>query len=893
MLNLPKIIRSKLMIVALGFVIIEIATAAVPEVKKVSPGKNKKGPDKNVVLSADPDASKVEYFEKNVRPILVNHCYACHSADTKPSGDLRVDDRKGLIVGGKNGPAIVAGKPDQGLLLKRVSSGANKQMPLQGEKLNDTQISSLKKWIEDGAVWPAVKLPFALGQSRPTYEKLKKEHWAWQPIANPKVPEVKDASWSKSSVDRFVFSKMDAAGLQPVADADRVSLIRRLTFDLTGLPPTPAEIQSFVNDTNPNALENLVDRLLAAKAFGESWGRHWLDIARYGESTGPSRNIPYPHAWRYRDYVIDSFNADLPFNQFIKEQVAGDLLSPKNDEDSNRLKIATGFLALGVKDVNQRFKTRFIMDNVDEQIDVVTRSVLGLTVSCARCHDHKFDPIPQTDYYSLAGIFTSTDNASGLRNLMGGGGLAYYVPDNLVKLKGAVSQVPDEKRIKLQAEIEDAKKAWEEIKGTPKGLKPDANGEPEQKKFRVKLEKLQSDLSALMDSAQESLSAHGVRDSNVIADTEVRIRGEAEKLGPVWPRGYLTAFHVPDAKPVNKQQSGRLELAQWLTSEQNPLASRVIVNRVWAHLFGRGIVSTVDNFGVSGDKPSNPELLDYLSRQFMQDGWSIKKLVRTLVLTKAYQLSSQSTDKHHQVDPANSLVWHHSPRSLSAEEFRDAMLATGGQLNSKRISGSPTNNFKMKEIRDNGGEAKQIHDSAAKSSYRSIYLPLLRGLTPKDLEAFDPVDQTLVTGNRDSTTVPGQALFVLNSSFVRRQSLVLAEKLLQNSNSSDDEKIKQAYQLMLGRIPNEKELERGNTFLADYESAARELKYPPKPNMKKPVQAKQNAKKKNAPPANPDQIEQEGELSNDEEVLPKDGKTAAWLALVQALYASAEFRFIK
>ncbi len=888
MLNLPK-----LMLVVLAVSIIEIATAAVPEDKKVAPVKSKKGPNKNLILSADTDASKVKYFEKNVRPILVNHCYACHSADTKPSGDLRVDDRKGLIIGGKNGPAIVAGKPDQGLLLKRVSSGANKQMPLEGEKLSDTQINFLKKWIEDGAVWPAVKLPFALGQNRPTYEKLKKERWAWQPITIPKVPEVNNASWSRSSVDKFIFSKMTAAGLQPVADADRVTLIRRLTFDLTGLPPTPSEIESFVKDNNNNALENLVDRLLAAKSFGESWGRHWLDVARYGESTGPSRNIPYPFAWRYRDYVIDSFNADLPFNQFIKEQVAGDLLFPKNDEDANRLKIATGFLALGVKDVNQRFKNRFIMDNVDEQIDVVTRSVLGLTVSCARCHDHKFDPIPQTDYYSLAGIFTSTDNASGLKNLMGGGGLAYYVPDNLVKLKGAVSQVPDEKRIKLQAEVADAKVAWEKIKGTPNGLKPDANGDPEQKKFRIKFEKLQSDLSALMGSAQESLSAHGVRDSNVIADTEVRIRGEAEKLGPVWPRGFLSVFQVPNAKPINKQQSGRLELAQWLISDQNPLASRVIVNRVWDHLFGRGIVSTVDNFGVSGDKPSNPELLDYLSHQFIQNEWSIKKLVRILVLTKAYQLSSDSNEQHYQVDPANSLVWHHSPRSLSAEEFRDAMLATCGQLNSKRITGSPANNFKMKEIRDNGGEAKQIHDSAAKSSYRSIYLPLLRGLTPKDLEAFDPVDQTLVTGNRDTTTVPGQALFVLNSSFVRKQSLNLAEKLLQNSKSTDDEKIQQAYQLMLGRTPTEKELERDNTFLADYESAARELKYPPKPSIKKANQAKQNAKKKNGPPANPDQIEQDTELSSDEDVLPKDGKTAAWLALVQALYASAEFRFVK
>ncbi|MFZ4610985.1 MAG: DUF1549 domain-containing protein, partial [Gemmataceae bacterium] len=535
-------------------------------------------------LASGQDSSKLEYFEKHVRPILVNHCHACHSAETKPAGGLRVDDRNGLVVGGNNGPAIVPGKPKEGLLFKRVANGSAKQMPLEGEKLNTEQIKILQKWVEDGAVWPAVKLPFSLGQSRPTYEKLKKEHWSLQPVSKSNIPNVKDNAWSKSNIDRFILSGLEKTNLSPVKDADKSSLIRRLSFDLTGLPPTPAQVESFLQDSSPKAVENLVDSLLASKAYGENWGRHWLDVARYGESTGPSRNIPYPFAWRYRDYVIDSFNADIAFNRFVQEQIAGDLLPAKDADEANRLKIATGFLALGVKDVNQRFKTRFIMDNVDEQIDVVTRSVLGLTASCARCHDHKFDPIPSTDYYALAGIFTSTENASGLRNLMGGGGLAYYVPENLVKLEGKIVPASSEKVEKLQQQVAEAKKIWDEIRGTPEGLKPDSTGQPTQRKFRAKYEGLQSELLSLTDPAQRGLAAHGVRDAKVIADTEIRVRGEAEKLGPVWPRGFLTAIDVPDAKPVNKEQSGRLELALWITSDTNPLTARVIVNRVWSKL---------------------------------------------------------------------------------------------------------------------------------------------------------------------------------------------------------------------------------------------------------------------------------------------------------------------
>jgi hypothetical protein len=844
------------------------------------------------VFAAEPNPQKLDYFEKKVRPILVNHCFACHSAETKPAGGLRVDDRNGLLTGGNSGASVVPGKSNDSLLLKRIAKEAKRRMPLEGEHLNDEQISVLKKWIDDGATWPSVVVPSGVGQLKPKYEQLKKEHWAWQPLSNPAVPAVVNALWARSEVDRFVLAKLESSNLQPVRDADKLELIRRLSFDLVGLPPTPAEVDRFLADNSADSVEKLVDRLLASPAYGEHWGRHWLDVARYGESTGPSRNIPYPHAWRYRDYVLNSINADVPFNRFIQEQIAGDLLPASTDEEKNRLKIATGYLAIGVKDVNQRFKVRFLMDNIDEQIDVVTRSTLALTVSCARCHDHKFDPIPQTDYYAVAGIFTSTENASGLRNQMGGAGLAYYVPDQLVRLGGTLPPAPAETVEKLKVEVAEAKKAWDAIRGTPEGLKLAPNGQPTQRPFRLKYEQLQGELFALTDPAQRGLAAHGVRDAKQISDTELRVRGEAEKLGPAVPRGYLTTFKVPDAKPINTQQSGRRELADWITSPQNPLTARVYVNRVWSYLFGRGLVSTVDNFGVTGAQPTHSELLDFLATRFIQEGWSTKKLIRDLVLTRTYQLSADSTAQHKKIDPSNSLHWRHSPRRLNAEEFRDGVLASAGKLELKRPEGTIAKEFKMIELRDNGPEAKRIYEAADKSMNRSVYLPLLRGLTPRALEAFDPVEQTLVTGTRDETTVPTQALFLLNSTFVRKVSLSLAERILEGSKP-EAERVKTAYRQVLNREPNELETNRALGFLGEYESLSRQEFATAKPVTAKLDKPNSKPKKTDEPPLDPDQIDQTGEPLAEEAVQPKDVRTAAWLAFVQSLYGSAEFRFLK
>ncbi|MDB6072009.1 MAG: hypothetical protein JWL81_3180 [Verrucomicrobiales bacterium] len=840
----------------------------------------------------------VEFFEKKVRPLLAEKCYSCHSADTKPSGGLRVDDRRGLLEGGKTGPALVVGNPDNSLLVQRLRhADESKRMPKESDALTDSEVEVLTTWIRDGAAWPAERIPSGIGRVRPEIEALKMSHWAWQPLKNPTAPEVRDAAWAKSDVDRFVLSGLEKEGLSPVADADRTTLIRRLTFDLTGLPPSPVEIDQFLNDTRPGAIDTAVDRLLDSPAFGEQWARHWLDLARYGESSGPSRNIPYPHAWKYRDYVIDAVQRDVPYNRFIGEQIAGDLLSAGDPASRDRLLTATGFLALGVKDVNQRFKERFIMDNVDEQIDVVSRAVIGLTVSCARCHDHKFDPIGMKDYYALAGIFTSTEDCAGVRNKMGGAGLDYYDPSTLVRLTSPVPAADPAQTAKLQAEVADAKKAWDAIRGTPEGLAKAADGRPAQRPYRLRFEKLQGELQALTDPAARGHAVHGVRESKVIADTELRVRGEAERRGPAIGRGFISTFPVPGVEPIPAGESGRRQLVQWLVSPQNPLTARVAVNRIWAHLFGRGLVSTVDNFGVKGDAPSHPELLDRLATDFINGGWSVKKSIRALVLTRAYQLGAEAVPANVEKDPDNRLVWRHAPRRLSAEELRDSILSGTGRLLPRPAEGSAAATLKMVEMRDNGQEAKGIHTAADTARHRSLYLPLLRGVIPKSLEAFDPVTQSLVTGKRDATTVPTQALFMLNAAFVREQSLAYGAALARDKERSPAQLVAQAYRLILGRLPTEAETARALTFLTDYaadfqsgssgagESAGSQA-----------VLAKAEGDaggETTSAVVNPDDVDRTDALGPDAAVQAGDAATAAWMGFVQALFASAEFRYVR
>jgi mono/diheme cytochrome c family protein len=842
--------------------------------------------------------AKVEFFEKKIRPILIANCYSCHSAETNSKGGLRVDDINGLLTGGVSGAAIVPGNPADSLVIQAVRYEGFEMPPKK--RLTDEEIADLTQWVSDGAAWPKAEFKAEPGKANARYEELKKSHWAWQPLKSAAPPTVANEAWVRDNIDRYVLAKLDENKLAPVGDAEKPDLIRRVTFDLTGLPPTLEQVEAFVTDDSPKAFEKLVDRLLASKAFGERWGRHWLDVARYAESTGSARNLPMPHAWRYRDYVIDSVNADKPYDKFIREQIAGDLLPATSPAEKAEQLVATGFLALGVKDVNQRFKVRYIMDNIDEQIDTVTRSVLALTASCARCHDHKFDPIPTTDYYALAGIFQSSDLCAGLRNKMGGGGLDYYDHNLLLTISTTKSNVSPEQIAAAQQAVKDAQAAFMKIRDTAEGDEKAPDGRPKRLVARQKWNRAQQELLNLSDPAVLGEVTYGVRDAKAIADTEIRVRGEAEKLGPVVPRGFLSIVPVPNAKPVNSEQSGRLELAQWLTSKENPLTPRVLANRVWQKLFGEGLVKSVDNFGSTGDTPSHPELLDHLAERFVKDGWSLKKLVRSVVLSHTYQLGSAESAEHRNLDPANRLLWRHNPRRLDAEEIRDASLVITGKLNIERPQTASSKSLKVIEIRNNGPEAAKIGDEALASSHRSVYLPLLRGLTPNSLAVFDPAEQGMVSGARESTTVPPQALYLLNDPFVRQQSIAIAETLLK-PEQGDEQRIAAAYQLVLGRAPSQEETGRVVAYISDYERTATNVfaEQAKEKAAAAEAQAKVEATKPKdekpivQPPPDPDNVDQTDLTIRKDDIELSDPRVAAWASFCQALFGSAEFRYLK
>jgi cytochrome c553 len=848
--------------------------------------------------AARDDSARVEYFEKKVRPLLVTNCYTCHSADTNSRGGLRVDDRNGLLVGGGRGPAIIPGKPDESLLIRAVSYTGKLKMPPE-RRLSDDEVAILKRWIRHGAAWTKFESLPSQVHVAADYARLRKEHWAWQPLRGPRIPTVGDRAWPHDAIDRFLLARMEERGVTPVGDAERLSLIRRVTFDLTGLPPTLAEIDAFLADRSETAFERVVDRLLASPSFGERWGRHWLDLARYAESTGSARNLPFPHAWRYRDYVIDAFNNDKPYDEFLREQIAGDLLPSRTPQEKTEHLIATGFLAVGVKDVNQRFKVRFVMDNIDEQIDTVTRSVLALTASCARCHYHKFDPIPTTDYYALAGIFGSTDLCAALRNKMGGGGLDYYDQQMLLRIAPGTA-ASEETKSTLALLQEQLNQARADV------ALPGGKGRSKSMAAFNRAKELQAEFDRLSDLAANGPAAMGARDARVVADTAIRIRGIAENLGPLVPRGFLSLVQFPGQPAVNVRQSGRLELAQWLSSPQNPLTSRVIVNRVWHHLFGEGLVKTVDNFGVNGDAPSHPELLDHLATHFLHDGWSIKRLVRSIVLTRAYQISSGTSPANLAADPENRLVWRHSPRRLDAEEIRDATLAAAGQLDMSHPQGSPAMNLPVIELTNNGAVAQRLTSLALSSRHRSIYLPLLRGLTPNSLAVFDFAEQGMVTGDRDTTTVAPQALYLLNDPFVRSQSRALANRLLKQPKLDDAQRIDWAYHMAFGRPATTAETSRAAQFLAAYATDAKEMQLAERTangravapagkavrikTQKRPTRkvVTRSPRPQTAVGANRNPKPESDSVSE-----PSDPRAAAWISLCQVLFDAAEFRYLK
>ena len=790
------------------------------------------------VWASDVAAAGAEFFESKIRPVLAKNCYGCHSGDSgSPMGGLFLNSRTGMLTGGKSGPAIVPGKPADSLLLHAIRYEGRK-MPPAGQ-LSDAVIADFEKWIAMGAPDPRIEAPRTDSKAvwKPATVDIEKgrQYWAFQPPRKPAVPKVKNAKWSAEAIDRFLVARMEKERVAPVPDADRATWIRRVTLDLIGLPPTPQEIDAFVNDQGKDAYAKVVDRLLASDRFGERWGRHWLDVARYAESVGRGRNYVFPYAWRYRNWVIDAFNKDMPYDQFVREQIAGDLLPSDSVQQHNEQLTATGFLTLGSHELVEQNPAIFRMDVVDEQINATSRAFMGITVGCARCHDHKFDPIPTSDYYAMAGIFRSTEMLSGLQRRPRDNA-SYFNVSLLAKLNYAPGEpqpefLPDpakhERWEELQQEItelqQNPRKAMAKFAATDAGAKVKAvnNGQ----KLRLQAQQILNEMDQF-PLPQDLVMA--VRESSSPADCEIHIHGEVKDLGPTVPRGFPQVVSTPGEKAqIAPKESGRLELAQWLTRRDNPTTARVAVNRIWEHLFGRGIVATVDNFGAMGEKPSNQELLDYLAVRFMDQGWSTKKIIREMVLSRAYRLSSAANERNDNIDPGNVLLWRANRRRLEVEAIRDSLLLISGRLNLTPPVESPVMEFRRgRSIDGKGGRGKAAPDDYAVSlRCRTIYVPVVRNFLPEMFETFDFPEPSETKGVRDVTTVPTQALFMMNSQFAIDQSRFAANKLLGNPALTPQARVTRAYREVLGRAPTAPELERSLEFVKVSDAVAWEHLY--------------------------------------------------------------------
>ncbi len=924
-------------------------------------------------LSATPEH---EYFEKKVRPLLAEHCYECHAPQHKVKAGLRLDVPQGWLVGGDSGPAVVPGKVDESRLIRAIRAVDNEveAMPPKST-LSREEVAVFEEWIRRGAHAPAAPDAPALAKSTAISLEEGRRFWSFIPPAAPPLPALtRHADWPRTAIDHLVAARWETHGLAPGPDAGRAAWLRRVTFDLTGLPPTPEQIDAFVADRHPEAFARVVDDLLASPHFGERWGRRWLDVARFAESSGGGRTLLFKDAWRYRDYVIDSFNRDVPFDTFIREQIAGDLLPHTSHAQRSRQLTATAFLALGPTNYEEQNKAALRMDIVDEQLDTIGKAFLGMTIGCARCHDHKFDPIPTQDYYALAGILRSTRTLENYTD-----NVAKWV-DAPLPLDDAASQalaVHERQIAQLEAELKKlrtparaaakaAAPAGELAPGKPvplsavpgividetkarivgdwrestfarnyigsgyltdlnegKGAKtltftpalpksgryevrfaytPNANraantpvtilhadGEKtihlDQREsppilgrfvslgtFRFEqngegyvlisnegttgfvvadaiqflpvdapaapadtvaaqpatdptvaanlatTRRLEAELRKLKAEGPRRPLTMSVAESDDIGDTEIRIRGNIRTLGPKVPRGFLRVASSGPAAPIPAHESGRRELADWIAGADNPLTARVTVNRVWAWLFGAGIVRSVDNFGTTGDAPTNQPLLDHLARQFVADGWSMKRLVRSIVLSRTYQLASTVSPEQLAADPENRHFARANRRRLDAEQIRDALLWAGGQL--KLDVGGPN-------IGEGPHGAANLPVNAEytyvfKDTRRSVYTPAFRNKRLELFEVFDFGDTNAPVGLRHVSTVAPQALFLMNHPFVTDQARHAASRTLAAADRTELARIDAAYRLILGRAPTPREREVAHTFVTapDVEAAA-------------------------------------------------------------------------
>ncbi|MDF1745539.1 MAG: DUF1553 domain-containing protein [Gimesia sp.] len=894
--------------------------------------------------NADSKDRGIAFFETKIRPVLIKHCYECHASDSKSiRGGLLLDTLAGTLKGGDSGTALVPGKPAESLLLESLRYDSF-EMPPSG-KLAPEIISDFETWIKMGAPDPRK------GESKSIRHKIDiekgREFWAFQPIQKQSLPLVSDPNWNRSGIDRFIRAEQEKQKLTPAPESDRVTLIRRLYYDLTGLPPTPGQIDQFLNDQREDATARLVDRLLESPHFGERWGRYWLDIARYSQSTGGGRSLLYQSAWRYRNYVIDSFNQDKPFDEFILEQIAGDLLESKDYLQQRERWLATGFLLLGPSNYEQQDKELLRMDIIDEQIQTVGKAFLAMTLGCARCHDHKFDPIPATDYYALAGIFRSSKfltpgNVSGwtkrplplppkqqhaidkfnqslasltsqkeskqkeleqlkqelntitiddtsatlvgnwqqstyIKNYIGKG---YIHDQHAAKGKKQVKFTPhqlksgrydvqlaynsDQSRAsRVPVTIKTSKKTHtvyvnqrlkptdgayaslgsfdftgtknEEIivsnegtdgfvivdairfvsapvEPTPENQQQAAVKQNRQRMLEIKatkkhIKELSAKIAEKKKSAPKAIpEIMSIYESDEPGDYHLLIRGDVHHLGKKVPRGFVSVAQASDSVSIPENTSGRLELAQWIASSQNPLTARVYVNRIWHHLFGEGLVRTVDNFGFRGETPSHPELLDFLALKLVENNWSTKSIIREIVLSRTYQLSSQSNIDQREADPTNRLLTHQNHRRLDAESIRDTILFVSGKLDLTQHEQTIRPDTKSEY-------GYQFHDH-----FRSVYIPVFRNRLHDLLAIFDFPDPNLSLGRRNTSTLSTQALFLMNNPFVTEHSQNIAQRLIDEFPEDQSARIGALFRTTLGRLPDSSEKADAKRYLNQAQS---------------------------------------------------------------------------
>jgi cytochrome c553 len=868
-------------------------------------------------------AAQDEFFEKSVRPVLAENCFRCHGPDKQEHG-LRLDSQAGILAGRDSVRVVVPGKPKESLLIAALRPRDG--LPVLPEhKLKSEDVEALSKWVQEGALWPSNEAKVSSPSTRPESKITKGDRafWSFRPIEDPPLPKVRDESWPQSSIDFFVLAELEANGLRPVGHADKRTLIRRATFDLIGLPPTPEEIEAFQNDEGPDAFARVVDRLLASPHYGERWGRHWLDVARYGEDQAHTFQArKYPEGYRYRDWVASAFNTDMPYDQFILAQIAGDLLE---DPDPQKRLPALGYFALGPVYYGDRKK----FDQLDDRIDTLTRGFLGLTVACARCHDHKFDPISTSDYYALAGIFASTeyteaplappdivdayrrgakaveDQSRNVDEILAAASssltaartseiarylrgvwilqnrrksdakitvdqiardeqldastlkkwIKYLDPsikadrthlsrwmqllerqDSKTDLSGdsaAVAEVSDVAEafqnyvrsvVKLRdalkehhalalanAADKDKQKPMLGLEKTDAALLDDIIGA--KGVLAVQADKIEEKLSQqtkdTLKSARLELErlkqqcppkypvAHALKDGPSPANLKICLRGNPENLGEEAPRRFLSV--LTENPPLYAKGSGRLELARAIANKENPLTARVMVNRVWQHHFGKGLVRTPSNFGKLGERPTHPKLLDHLASRLVAEGWSLKAMHRRIMLSATYQLSSQLNAQDFDKDPENKLLWRMNRRRLEVEVWRDALLAVGGQLDS--TVGGPS-----------------VDLASPKNCRRTFYAVISRHDLNPLLRLFDFPDPNISSEERAVTTVPLQQLFVLNSEFMARSATALSDRLTSVAEEENASRIRRAFVLLYGRPATSKELDLGLQYLADTET---------------------------------------------------------------------------